>query len=82
MIRFLIVFVLLLLPNVAHTFQTTDEGTTDYRLKVRFDIEASKIMGTATVPVKEGQELRVHKGSLRLTYVNLDKEKVDFSERR
>jgi len=60
----------------------SDDGRGENRLQARsgFDIRASTITGTAVVPVKEGQELRLYKGNLRLTYVTLDKERVAVPE--
>ena len=81
MIRYLIIVALFFLPDAAHPFQTPDVGFLDYTLEVQFDIGASSVAGTATIPVKKGQELRMHRGDLRLTHVSLNKERIDVSDR-
>jgi aminopeptidase N len=50
----------------------------DYTLHVRLDIGASKITGTATIPVQKERELTLSTGSLTILGVNLDGQKTGF----
>jgi phosphatidylglycerol lysyltransferase len=56
----------------------TEEGILDYSLEVSFDIQASFIKGTATIPVKRGQEVKLHRGS-DLVEVSIDGQKTAVS---
>jgi aminopeptidase N len=79
--RFLIILLLFFLPNDAHASQSSvGEGVLDYTLDVFFDLQASKVSGIATVPVKKGQELKLSKGRLSLLQVSLDQERIDISD--
>jgi aminopeptidase N len=80
LIRFLVIL-LLLLPNTTYAFQHTDEGMLNYTLEVSFDIQASRIIGVARIPVKRDQELKVHKGRLNLVEVTFDGQNIDVSAR-
>jgi aminopeptidase N len=81
MVRRFLFILLFFLPTVAYALQHTAEGILDYTLEVSFDIEASKIKGIATIPVKKGQEIKLGKGRLNLIYVSLDKQRIDISYR-
>lgn len=76
--RFFIIC-LFLLPNAAYASQHTGKGVLDYTLEVYLDIQASKINGVATIPVKKGEEIKLDKGRLHLISVSLDKQKIDIS---
>jgi aminopeptidase N len=78
--RFLLI-ILLFLPGTAYPLQYAKEKVIDYTLEVSFDMEASKMTGLATFPIKAGQEIRLDKGRLNLLSVTLDKEKIDISDR-
>jgi aminopeptidase N len=77
--RFLPIF-LLMLPNLTYGLEPPGEGLLDYTIEVSFDIQASRIKGLATVPVKKGEEISLDKGELNLLYVILDKKRLDISE--
>jgi aminopeptidase N len=79
--RFLLIF-LLLLPNITDALEQPGEGLLDYTLEVSFDIQACRIKGVATIPVKEGQEISLDKEGLNVLYVVLDKEQLDISEQK
>ena len=68
-------------PTAVYALQHAGEGILDYTLEVSFDIEASKIKGVATIPVRKGQEIKLEKGRLNLIYVSLDKQEIDISHR-
>jgi aminopeptidase N len=76
-LKFLFVIVLFL-PGAAYPSGHANERVMDYTLEVTFDIEASKIIGLATIPVKEGQEISLDRGRLNLIYVHLNKEKIEI----
>ena len=76
--RFFIIC-LFLLPSAAHASQHTGKDALDYTLEVYLDIQASKINGVATIPLKKGQEIKLEKGRLNLIDVSMDKQKVDLS---
>jgi aminopeptidase N len=78
MCRFLLI-ILLFLPGAAYPLQYANERAMDYTLDVTFDIESSKIIGLAKIPVKEGQEISLDKGRLNIIYVRLNKEKIEIS---
>ncbi len=78
--RFLVIL-LLLLPNAVYASEHMDEGMLDYTLEVSFDIQASRMIGVARIPVKRDQELKVHKGKLNLVDVTLNGKKIDVSAR-
>jgi aminopeptidase N len=73
---FVILFVLL---SVAPAFPYANEGVIDCTLEISFDIQASKVIGHGTIPLKKGQEIRLDKGKLNLISVTLNKEKMDTS---
>ncbi len=75
---FLLIF-LLILPNITWALEQPPEGLLDYTLEVSFDIQASRIKGVTTIPVKKGQEISLAMGELTLLYVSLDKERLDLS---
>jgi aminopeptidase N len=79
--QFLLIL-LLILPNIRSALAQPEEGLMDYSIDVTFDIQASRIKGVATVPVKKGQEINFDKGALNLLYVILDKEYLDISEQK
>jgi len=79
--RFLLIF-LLILPNITYALEQPREGLLDYTIEVSFDIQASKIKGVVTIPVKKGQEMILDKGELTLRYVILDKQHLDISEQK
>ena len=79
--RFLLIL-LLILPNITYGLERPGEGLLDYTIEVSFDIQASKIKGLATIPVKKGQEISLDKGELNLLYVILNKERLDISEQK
>ena len=76
--RFLLIS-LLVLPNITYGLEQPGEGLLDYTIEVSFDIQASKIKGVATIPVKKGQEISLDKGELNLLYVILDKEYLNIT---
>jgi aminopeptidase N len=75
---FLLIF-LLMLPHVTCAVENPVESVLDYTLEVSFDIQASVIKGTAMIPVKKGQEVKLEKGRLHLVQVTLDKEEIGIS---
>jgi aminopeptidase N len=75
--RFFIIC-LFLLPNAAYASQHMGKDVLDYTLEVYLDIQASKINGVATIPLKKGQEIKLDKGRLHLIDVTLDKQNVDL----
>jgi aminopeptidase N len=79
--RWFFIICLFLWPNAAYASQHTGNGVLDYTLEVYFDIQASKINGVATIPVKKGEEIKLEKGRLHLISVSLDKQKIDISYR-
>jgi aminopeptidase N len=78
--RFLLI-IFLFLPTVGRASPHTNERILDYALEVSFDVQASKMNGIATIPIKEGEEINLDKGELNVLYVTLNKEKMDFSGR-
>lgn len=58
-LRFLTISILLLSASGYAAQHALGEEILEYRLKVSFDIPASKIAGVATIPVKSGQELKL-----------------------
>jgi hypothetical protein len=76
--RFLLIF-LLILPNVLYAREHPGDGLLDYTIEASFDLQAFKIKGVVTIPVKMGQELNLARGKLKLLYVTLDKEPLEFS---
>jgi aminopeptidase N len=81
MLRRFLFILLFFLPTATYALQHTGGGILDYTLEVSFDIEASKIKGVATIPVRNGQEIKLEKGRLNLISVSLDKERIDLSHR-
>ena len=77
--RFLMIFILLLMPNAIYALQPTEEDISNYTLEISLDIQTSRVAGVATIPVKKGQEIKLDKGRLNLIYVSLDKQKIDVS---
>jgi aminopeptidase N len=73
---------LLILPNITYGLEQPGEGLLDYTIEVSFDIQASRIKGVVTIPVKKGQEISLDKGELRFLYVTLDKEHLDISAQK
>ncbi len=76
--KFLLV-ILFFLPSVAYAFPYANESVIDYTLEVSFDIQASKVIGHVTIPMKKGQEIRLDKGRLNLISVMFNKEEMDTS---
>ncbi len=76
--RSLLIF-LLTLPNVLYAREHPGDGLLDYTIEASFDIQASKIKGVVTIPVKKGQELNLSRGKLKLLYVTLGRETLEFS---
>ena len=76
--RFLLIS-LLILPNITYGLEQPGEDLQDYTIEVSFDIQASRIEGVATIPVKKGQEITLDKGELNLLYIMLDKEPLDIT---
>jgi aminopeptidase N len=74
-----LLFFLLILHSVLYAQELPGDGLPDYTIEVSFDIQASKIKGVVTVPVKKGQELNLALGKLKLLYVSLDKEPLEIS---
>ena len=79
MMRRFLLIIFLFLPSVGHAFPNPNDRVIDYTLQVSFNIQASKIDGIATIPIKKGEEINLDKGRLNLLYVTLNKEKIDFS---
>ncbi len=75
-VGFLFLF-LLMLPKVSWTSERTEGSIIDYTLEVSLDIQGSIVKGRATIPVKKGQEIKLHKGKLDLVRISLDGERVD-----
>jgi aminopeptidase N len=71
-----------ILPNIAYSLEQPGEGLLDYTIEVSFDIQASRVKGVATIPVKKEQEISLDQGKLKLLYVILDKEHLDISEKK
>jgi aminopeptidase N len=76
--RFLLIS-LLILPNITYGMEQPGEGLQDYTIEVSFNIQASRIEGVATIPVKKGQEITLDKGEVNLLYVILDKEYLNIT---
>ncbi|MBI4496101.1 MAG: ChaN family lipoprotein [Deltaproteobacteria bacterium] len=69
----LVIFLLLSGPALG----AESPAALDYTLKVSFDLSGSKIIGTATIPVPAGRELRLQIGSLRLMDIRLDGQRME-----
>jgi aminopeptidase N len=48
----------------------------EYNLEVHIDISKAEITGTSRISVKQGQELIVHKDSLKITSITLNNRSV------
>ena len=68
----LLTFLVMLSGEAASAGEPFAEGVLDYRLEVSFDLQASRIKGRATIGVKKGQEVTIHKGRLSFSRVRLD----------
>ena len=73
---------LLVLPSITYGLEQPEEGLLDYTIEVSFDVQASKIKGLATIPVKKGQEISFDQGELHLLFVILDKEYLHITAQK
>jgi aminopeptidase N len=78
--RFFFIFVIFLFSSgVGYALPNANARIIDYTLEVSFNIATSEITGIASIPIKEGEEIKLDKGKLNVLYITLNKEKVDFS---
>ena len=66
--RFLFVTFFVLL-SVGSPWLHANERVIDYSLEVSFNTQASKINGSATIPIKEGEAINLEKGRWNILYV-------------
>ena len=66
MVRRFLFIIFLFLPGVGYTLPHANERVIDYSLEVPFNVQASKINGIATIPIKEGEAINLDKGKLNL----------------
>lgn len=81
-LRIFLLISFMILPSITYALEQPGEGLLDYTIEVSFDIQASKIKGLATIPVKKGQEISLDKGELNLLYAILDKEYLDITAQK
>ncbi|HUL29728.1 MAG TPA: M1 family aminopeptidase, partial [Thermodesulfobacteriota bacterium] len=77
--RLFFIFFFLLGFGVGAPWAHANERVIDYSLEVSFNIEASKIKGIATFPIKKGEEISLEQGNLNLLDVTLNGEGIEFS---
>ncbi len=68
--------ILFFLPSVALALSDANENVIAYILEVSFNIQASKVIGRVTIPLKKGQEIGLDRGGLNVTSLALDKGKI------
>jgi aminopeptidase N len=71
MIFFLIITVTLSL-GTEELLHAADQGPIDYRLEVSVDVHSSKIQGVASMRLKAGEKIVVHRGPLIIRDIRLD----------
>ena len=76
MLRRLLLLIFLGLPVLAYGAEPAEN--LDYSLAISFDIVSAKLTGVATIPVKKGQKLTLHKETLQVTQVTLGREEIKF----
>jgi aminopeptidase N len=68
-----------MLPRASRAAENSAAKALHYTLEVSFDIRGSVLKGTATIPVKKGQEVKLRTGTLHLVRISLDKEEMRIS---